>query len=151
MESVIVPITDLNAEELQPLLDESLSEGYGFVQTLLDEYVNGVNRFDTPGAALLGVYEQGRMVGIGGVHQDPYLQRADVGRVRHVYVLREYRRHGIGRLLLDALIKNARAHFSLLTLRTNTQAAAAFYEALGFSSEPRVEQATHWRELQPPQ
>jgi GNAT superfamily N-acetyltransferase len=151
VESVILPITELSADELQPLLDESLSEGYRFVQTLLDEYLLGTNRFDTPGAALLGVYVQAQMIAIGGVHQDPYLQRADVGRVRHVYVLNDYRRHGVGKLLLDALVEQARSHFTLLTLRTNMQAAAAFYEAIGFSSEPHVLNATHWLELSPRQ
>jgi GNAT superfamily N-acetyltransferase len=111
---VILPITELSADELQPLLDESLSDGYRFVQTLLDEYLLGANRFDSPGAALLGVYQQEQMVAIGGVHQDPYLQRADVGRVRHVYVLKEFRRHGVGKLLLDALVEQARSHFTLL-------------------------------------
>ncbi|MEP7293400.1 MAG: hypothetical protein ABI835_16570 [Chloroflexota bacterium] len=84
MESVIARIDSLDIEKLQPLLQESLSEGYRFVQTLVDEYISGVNSFDTPGAVLLGVYADGRLIGIGGVQQDPYLQREDVGRVRHV-------------------------------------------------------------------
>lgn len=147
MESVIVPLTDLDTEVLKPLLDESLSEGYRFVQTLHDEHLSGANRFDTPGAALLGIYQHGQMIAIGGIHQDPYLQRTDIGRIRHVYVLNAYRRHGVGRLLLDTLVEKAREHFSLLTLRTNTAAAAAFYEAIGFSSEPRFPDATHWLEL----
>ena len=147
MESLIAPVTHLDAGLLQPLLEESLREGYRFVQTLLDEYRAGTNRFDTPGAVLLGVSFSGRLIGIGGVHRDPYLQRADVGRVRHVYVLHEFRRHGIGRQLLSALIDHAQAHFTLLTLRTNTPAAAAFYEAIGFRTDSLPDQATHWLPL----
>lgn len=147
MDAIVSPIRELHPETLKPLLDESLSEGYNFVQTLSDEYQSGANRFETAGAALLGVYAQGHMIGIGGVHQDPYLQRADVGRIRHVYVLNTYRRHGIGRLLLGALVEHARQHFSVLTLRTNTPDAAAFYEAIGFSTAPRFHDATHWMEL----
>ena len=149
MDAVIRQVDTLDAAALDPLLAESLSEGYRFVQTLLDEYTSGVNRFDTPGAALLGTYRDSRLIGIGGVHQDPYLQRVDVGRVRHVYVLREFRRHGVGRLLLDGLIDHATAHFTMLTLRTNTTAAAAFYEAIGFSTQSLPPEATHWMRLKP--
>ena len=147
MEAVIAPVLRLDATTLAPMLDESAREGYRFVQTLLDEYISGVNRFDTPGATLLGVYAGERMIGIGGIHQDPYLKRADVGRVRHVYVLHDLRRHGIGRQLLDALIDHSRAHFTMLTLRTNTQAAAAFYEAIGFRTDSLPAEATHWMPL----
>lgn len=147
MDAVVLPIKELHPEALKPLLDESLSEGYRFVQTLQDEYQSGANRFETTGAILLGVYAQGHLIGIGGVQQDPYLQRADIGRIRHVYVLKACRRHGIGKLLLHALVDHAHQHFTVLTLRTNTPDAARFYEAIGFSSAPRFPDATHWLEL----
>ena len=147
MDAVITPIARLDGDALAPLIREAVEDGYGFVQTLWDEYESGKNRFDTPGAALLGVYESGRLIGVGGVQQDPYLKRADAGRVRHVYVLREFRRHGVGKQLLEALIAHARQHFDLLTLRTNTEAAAAFYVALGFSDAPEGRDATHWMRL----
>lgn len=147
MDAIVSPIRELHLETLKPLLDESLSEGYRFVQTLLDEYQSGANRFETTGAILLGVYAQGHLIGVGGVQQDPYLQRADIGRIRHVYVLNACRRHGIGKLLLHALVDHARQHFTMLTLRTNTPDAARFYEAIGFSSAPRFPDATHWLEL----
>jgi len=149
VDAVIAPILTLDAAALEPILTESLSEGYRFIQTLLDEYTSGFNRFDARGAVLLGVYGGERMIGIGGVHRDPYLQRLDVGRVRHVYVLHEFRRHGVGKRLLDELIDHARAHFALLTLRTNTAPAAAFYEAIGFSTEAPPKEATHWLRLKP--
>lgn len=147
MDAVIAQIARLDGDTLAPLIREAVEDGYDFVQTLWDEYESGKNRFDTSGAVLLGVYEGGRLIGVGGVQQDPYLKRADAGRVRHVYVLREFRRHGVGRQLLEALIEHARGHFDLLTLRTNTKAAAAFYVAIGFSDAPVVRDATHWMRL----
>lgn len=147
MDAVVQPIRDLHPAALKPLLDESLSEGYHFVQTLSDEYQSGANRFDAPESLLLGVYAENKLVGIGGVLQDPYLKRSDTGRVRHVYVLREFRRYGVGRLLLEALIAHARQHFSVLTLRMSNETAGAFYVALGFSTAPRFPDATHWLEL----
>lgn len=145
----IRPITDLRLDELQLLLDESLQEGFGFIERLWQDYASGANRFATDGAILLGVYDDDRLIGIGGVHPDPYLNRPDVGRIRHVYILSAYRRRGVGKLLMEALITHARTHFDLLTLRTLTPSAAAFYEALGFDNQPTVAEATHTLRLKP--
>jgi GNAT superfamily N-acetyltransferase len=142
-ELTVVRMQSLSAEAMRPLLDEGLRQGFRFVQTLLDEYESGVNRFDTEDAALFGVYEADRLIGVGGVQRDPYLNRADVGRVRHVYVLNAYRRQGVGKRILDALIEHAGEHYTLLTLRTPTVAASAFYEAIGFSRETVIPEATH--------
>lgn len=141
------PITRLSRDDLQPLLEASLAEGYDFVQQLWEEYQSGVNRFDAGGAALLGVYDGDVMIAIGGVHPDPYLQQAEIGRIRHVYVLPQQRRAKVGRALMLGLIDHARAHFRVLTLRTLTAHGDAFYVTLGFSREPRFEQATHWLTL----
>ena len=142
-EITINPIEKLTLSELRPLLDESLSEGYSFIQTLWDEYKSGRNRFDGQGARLLSVFDDQHLIGVGGVQRDPYLNRTDVGRVRHVYVLRVYRREGVGKRLLEGLIEHARVHFNVLTLRTQTEAAAAFYEAIGFDNRPEFPDATH--------
>lgn len=140
-------IASLSLTALEPTLRASLDEGYSFIQQLWDEYQSGVNRFDAPGAALLGVDQADALIAIGGVHPDPYLQRHDIGRVRHVYVLPQHRRAKIGGLLMSALIDHSRDHFAFLTLRTLTAHGDAFYTALGFSREPRFEQATHWMAL----
>lgn len=144
----IRPVLSLTEEALQPILAASLNEGYKFIQTLWDEYVSGKARFDAAGAALYGVYKDGTLAAIGGVHRDPYLDRPDIGRIRHVYVMPEDRRTGVGRRLMTALINHSRENFAFLTLRTPTAHADAFYVSLGFSREPRFEQATHWLSLE---
>jgi GNAT superfamily N-acetyltransferase len=131
------------------LLRASLDEGYGFVQKLYDEYQSGVNRFDAPGALLLGALTEPQLIGVGGVHPDPYLDDPGIGRVRHLYVLPAMRRAGVGRRLMDALIGQSSAYFRLLTLRTLNPEADLFYRALGFSAEPRYTDATHWLALKP--
>lgn len=141
--------TVLRYDILEPLIAASIDEGYTFVRQLWDEYESGVNRFDTGGAALYDVHSGDTLAGIGGVHTDPYLKRADIGRIRHVYVLPAYRRSGVGRALMAALIDHARQRYSSLTLRTPTAHGDAFYTAIGFSREPRFEQATHWMQLAP--
>ena len=138
----IARIENLTFEELEPLLKESLFEGYSFIQKLWDGYQAGTNRFSSPGAALLGVYLDGHLIGIGGVQADPYLKRPEIGRLRHVYILRDYRRQGIGKRLVEALIRMASERFDLLTLRTLTAEAGAFYRALGFETAI-VPEASH--------
>lgn len=143
----IQDIRPLTLEMLRPLLDASTAEGYTFVQKLWDEYQSGVNSFSEQGALLLGGFIARRFVAIGGVHPDPYLQNPAVGRIRHVYVLPESRRSGMGGALVQALIERTSGQFSSFTLRTMTEHGQAFYEALGFSSEPRFASATHWLDV----
>jgi GNAT superfamily N-acetyltransferase len=84
------------------------------------------------------------LVGLCGRNIDPYLSDPKIGRVRHLYVARDARRCGVGRLLVGAIIRGARGHFRLLTLRTDDPQAAAFYRALGFREWTEGSTATHW-------
>lgn len=140
-------IQKLELEQCAPLLKESKTEGYAFIEKLCGEYQSGVNRFDEEGAILLGTYLDENLIAIVGVHPDPYLKQATIGRVRHLYVMPEYRRHNIGRDLMLALIEHAKKHFEQLTLRTLTEHGDKFYKSLGFTDEIRFENATHWLNL----
>lgn len=140
-------IQNLQLQQIQPLIDSSQEEGYEMIQRLWDEYESGKNRFDANGAELLAVYQDDEMIAIGGVHPDPYLSDPKIGRVRHLYVLPEHRRTGIGRQIMRQLVENSRATFHTLTLRTLTEHGDKFYKSLGFSDEQRYENATHWLKL----
>jgi GNAT superfamily N-acetyltransferase len=142
----IQPITRPIWNEFEPLVKASTAEGYNFVQKLWGEYQSGDNDFRGKGDVLLGIYQEGQLAGVGGVHRDPYLDQPTIGRIRHVYVLPEHRRGGIGKMLVQALIDYGSEHFTTLTLRTMTDHGHAFYTALGFSDAPRFENATHWLE-----
>ena len=146
---VIQKLTQLAIEEFQPLIDASTAEGYTFVQKLWDEYQSGENTFADSGAQLLGAYQDNQLIAVGGVHPDPYLGLSTFGRIRHVYVLPRYRRSGIGKRLVRALIANTSGCFTTFTLRTMTEHGDAFYKALGFSDAPRFADATHWLDHQP--
>jgi GNAT superfamily N-acetyltransferase len=122
------------------------SEGVNFMTRLLAEWRSGVNRFDKPGEWLLGAFEDGRMVGLGGLTIDPYLPAGDVGRLRRLYVAPSVRRRGIGAALVDALLQHASGRFRLVRLTTDTQAAADFYLRCGFS-QVDDNSATHVKPL----
>lgn len=128
---------------LEPLIRASEREGFRFLARLRREYEDGSTRFDRAGEVLLGVESGPELIAVGGLTADPYAAEPRVGRLRHLYVSPAHRRRGAGRLLVAALVEAARPHFDTLTLRTDTEAAARFYEALGFAPAAGAEHHTH--------
>lgn len=129
------------------LVEESLSQGFRFVERLIQEYRSGLNRFDQCGEVLLTASVQGAVVGIGGLNRDSYFNDPKVGRLRHLYVVSAWRRCSVGSSLVTQLIHEARQHYQLLTLRTDAQSAAQFYQKLGFKTHPNWEHTTHHLQL----
>jgi ribosomal protein S18 acetylase RimI-like enzyme len=146
MDVLINRLTSLPLDLLAPLLAESEQSGFRFLRRLADEWTRGNNRFDRPGEALFAAWIDGQLGGICGLNIDPHASDDRVGRVRRLYVLAAYRRLGIGRRLVEAVVCAASGRFTSLRLRTETSSAAALYERLGFH---RVElpDCTHVREL----
>lgn len=117
------------------------------VRRLWKEWRNGGNRFALPGEALFGAFRGEALVGVCGLNRDPYGGRAEVGRVRHLYVARAERRQGLGRALLQAVIAAAERHFTRLELWTLSPEAAALFRALRFEEAGDDLFATHRRLL----
>ena len=123
---------------IEALVSESEAAGFGLVRRLVDEWRNGSNRFDRPGEALFAAWREERLAGVCGLNVDPYAGDERVGRVRHLYVLVEARRHGVARALMAETLAAARGRFPTVRLGTSNPAAARLYESLGFRpvSEP---------------
>jgi ribosomal protein S18 acetylase RimI-like enzyme len=139
----------LDPDALAPLLAASAAEGFRFVARLADEWASGAERFDRRGAVLLGAYDGARLVAVGGVTPDPSAGQSGFARLRHVYVLPEARRLGVGSRLVRALESEAAAwYYHALVLRTDTDGAARFYEALGYDRFRPGGTATHYRWLE---
>jgi GNAT superfamily N-acetyltransferase len=141
------PVVDLDSAMLAPLLDESRAEGFHFLERLATEWSSGELRFQRPGEVLLVVYDDKQLVAVGGLTADPYATEPAVGRLRRVYVRPHARRQGVGRRLVQALEVTAADHYRRVVLRTDTVAAARFYEALGYAPLPPGSSATHHRWL----
>ena len=135
-------LTNLRRIELSELITESISEGFKLVEKLISDYESGANRFDREGESLFGAFFGDTLVGIGGLNIDPYSGDAARGRVRHLYVLKEFRRKGVGRLLLASVIGEATKHFTILALRTHNPEADQFYRRIGFEKVEQ-ENVTH--------
>lgn len=128
---VIRPI-HLDNDSMPDIAAEARAEGFRFIDRLLADWQSGTNRFAATGEILLAVFADDALAAVGGLNRDPYTTAAGVGRIRHVYVSKPFRRLGAGRLLLDALLANAHHHFTTVRLRTTDDDAAQFYEAYGF-------------------
>lgn len=129
--------------ELAPLLAASAREGWRHLARLAEEWRSGANRFSGVGEGLFVARRTGEALAIGGVVADPFARKAEVGRLRRVYVLPSARRRGVGASLVRHALASASAVFRELRLRTGEDGSAAFYVALGFEPAAHLEGATH--------
>ncbi len=117
---------------------EAVREGFGMITRMRKDWESGTNRFDREGEILLGSFRADVLIGIGGLNRDPYINDPRIGRLRHLYVMKNERRHGIGRSLVEGILRYATGHFD--SVRLWTERAASFYDCLGFDrvSGPKV-------------
>jgi GNAT superfamily N-acetyltransferase len=138
-------IDNLLQIDMNHLVKESKEEGFRIVERLVEDYKSGSNAFNKLGEVLYGVFDkEGKVVAIGGINVNPYTGEGRVGRLRRVYVSKDYRRIGVGKLLLGKLVSCAKEHFEILVLNTNTEQADRFYTAFGFKKTNRILNSTHY-------
>lgn len=130
--------------ELAHLVEESIGQGHRHLVKLVNEFEGGVNRFDRTGEALYFARKESRIVGVGGVNQDPYSNEAMIGRVRRLYVLDQYRRQGIAKMVMEYIVERAREHFDVLVLKTTNPEADLFYRSIGFAAALYSKDSSHF-------
>jgi GNAT superfamily N-acetyltransferase len=132
----MIPIQkiELPVPGIEALHSDALTEGYDFIETLVEEWASALNRFDAPGEVLCGHLDRGVLVAVGALSIDPFAGHPDIGRIRKVYVRPAWRNKGVGRALVTNLVERARAHFRCVRLRAENAEAARLYERLGFSA-----------------
>lgn len=143
----IVCLSKLDEVLITHLIEESLCQGFLFVERLVRDYRNGTNCFNQTGEALFAALLQDVVIGIGGLNRDPYFNDPKIGRLRHLYVESAFRKRGVGYLLVHRIIQEASQHYQILTLRTDTTSADNFYKKLGFKTQPNWEHTTHHLQL----
>ena len=121
-------------------------EGFRFLDRFVDDWTSGSNKFDQPGEQFVGAFAEGILSGVCGLNRDPYVEDSSIVRLRHLYVKRLVRRHGIAAELVHRLLDEGRRHFQLIRLKS-TEQATAFYTRLGFLPI-ESETASHAKSLQ---
>ena len=139
----IVQVREWPAAAMAELLAESEQEGFRFIRRAREEWLSGANTFSQAGEAFYAVFEDGRLLAVGGINRESR-QR---GRLRRFYVRREARRRGIGRELVRQVLAFASGYYAQVSLRCDTDVADRFYLAAGFSRTESVPGATHVIEL----
>ena len=129
--------------DLAALREEARAEGYRFVERLATDWTSGTIRFDREGEALLAARLSGVLAGIGGLTIEPVVPHAL--RMRRFCIRLAYRRSGIGRMLVTALLERARSTSRLVTVNAGP-GSAAFWESLGFAPDAR-DGHTHVQQL----
>ena len=95
--------------------------------------------YAAPGGALLLALVDGQPAGCGAMRPLPDVDHVNACEMKRLYVLRAYRRFGLGRLLAQQLMELAsQAGYSCMLLDTLDQmeAARGLYESLGFEETP---------------
>ena len=130
LDQLLIQKLDELPEQIIELSLVSQNEGFKFINRLISEYQSGQNCFDEVGEALYGMQYANQLIAIGGVNAT---LNKDVGGLRRFYVHPEYRRQGIGELLLRSVEEHAKQYFNEIVLYTDTHRAAAFYKKMGYS------------------
>ncbi|MGF9770407.1 GNAT family N-acetyltransferase [Bacillus cereus] len=144
---LIRQIEDLMIYEHDYLVQESKEEGFNFLKRLISEYENKINTFNKTGECLFGVFQGEKLIGIGGLNEDPYTETNKIGRVRRFYISKDYRRIGLGNLLLIRILNHAEKYFKVVVLHTDTKQGDAFYTANGFVKGELVKGSSHYKVL----
>ena len=120
--------------DFEVMRGEARAEGYRMLDRLADEWTAGVTRFDRPGEALLVARAGGTLAGIGGLTIDPIVPGAL--RMRRFYVRKLFRRRGIARRLVSAILAMPVASAHLVTVNA-AASSEPFWEAFGFKPDRR--------------
>ncbi|TEA52998.1 GNAT family N-acetyltransferase [Bacillus sp. BH2] len=143
----IQQIENLMKYEFKYLVQESKEEGFKFLKKLINEYENELNTFNKSGECLYGIFQGEKLIGIGGLNADPYTENNKVGRLRRFYIAKDYRRIGLGKLLLNKLLSHAEKYFKVVVLHTDTKQGDVFYTANGFVKREVYKRSSHYKVL----
>ncbi len=123
----ITKVIDLPAD-IQALVTGSLTEGFLFLQRLVDDFEDGSNSFDCAGEVLMTARLKGNLVAIGGIN----IGAGNAARLRRFYVCRSCRKKSVSRKLLNELENYAAVFIKDIELYSDTSSASKFYESCGY-------------------
>jgi GNAT superfamily N-acetyltransferase len=123
----LVRIADTLPEGFAALRAEADTEGHRHMARLAAEIAEAPELF----VALLAAFEDGELLGIGGMTVEPADPSAI--RMRRLYVARAARGRGVARAIANALLNEALGETRLVTVHAGNPGAERFWEAVGFA------------------
>lgn len=139
---VISRVVETLPDGFDVILGAAASEGVRNMAILAAQWASGEQRFGDPGA-LFAALVDGDLAGVGGVTAETGAGEPAM-RMRRLYVLPMFRRFGVGRRLAGAMMQQGFQTAPLLTLNAGaSDAAAPFWEAMGFARTEALDGATH--------
>jgi ribosomal protein S18 acetylase RimI-like enzyme len=110
--------------------DEEKKAGSSFYENLLTS--------DDPKNVIFGAFIKNKMIGMIGIYQEKATKAAHKCNIWGMYVQADYRKHSVGKKLLETAIKhgNEKMHCLIvnLSVETNNIAAKNLYEAYSFKA-----------------
>ncbi|MGE4612606.1 MAG: GNAT family N-acetyltransferase [Paracoccaceae bacterium] len=85
------------------LVSKPEAQGHGFVGRFAARWASGEFLFDKPGEKLLAIRHDHQIIAFGRICFDPYSSDPNAGRLRHLYVLEEWRGRNLGASLVSSL------------------------------------------------
>lgn len=125
-------ITNDLPADIDTLRAEAIAEGHRHIERLATEWKARTMRFDREDEALLTARLNGVLAGIGGMTIEPVVSGAL--RMRRLYVRPPFRRRGVARNLVTALLARV-AHIDRRITVNAGAGSAPFWESLGFAPE----------------
>lgn len=104
------------------------ANGYRQLRRLAAELETGQAMFH----AVVAVFIDRGLVGVGAITDEPQPASEPAWRLRRLYVHRRFRRRGIARSMVRALLAEAADKVRLVTVHAGDDDAARFWEAIGF-------------------
>jgi GNAT superfamily N-acetyltransferase len=135
--------------DFDELVEESVIEGYRYLERMRRDWATDAALFSGPGECLFRAHAGPHTLGLCGRTRDPYAPGDRIGRIRHLYVRPAARNRGVGSALMTAVINGAARYFSQLRLRSSSTAASRLYPKHGFDLVRDDAYATHRLVLSP--
>src|SRR5262245_23087952 len=107
---------------------DSLADGHRHLLRLAIELEQSPTMFH----AVFAGYIAGRLVGIGAMTDEPASTSRSAWRLRRLYVHRDFRRLGVARTIVMALVREAPGKVSILTVHAGNDSASRLWDAAGF-------------------
>lgn len=127
----IVPVADSLPAGLPALAAQARSEGLRHLDRLIADWASGALRFERPGEVLLAAYCGPDLVGMGGLTVEDSLRGAF--RMRRLHVERSCRNRGVGRGLVETLLRRLPAEAVAVTVNVGNADAGTFWERIDFA------------------